>query len=363
MCYHALMSKGPGQIERRIGELLAATKDRALSVGDIAAHAYELPTGIVPNRKQRLSATRAAHRLLHRAAEVSNNVKSAFDQAVAETTAKLGRPPHRRSRADSFWYFIGAHYRVCLDRAFAEAMEAAPAGAAYTRALDALEREAARFDGVLLHGLKQKNPGWRTTETRDRRLWFHPADYPVRIWAVDIQREGVVWADAEITGLDNAYARIRYRGQPARLHREQLARSWTLYRNVYFTSSRSGRAAAAFEQMWHEQYWRSGAAPPPAMQMPLAQAIKLLGVPADYTRDDVIAAFRRAALRCHPDHGGTEAQFIDLVQARDRLLAALGTRAAAPKMPQFAPRGARLRYRTWRPSGWQRIGHTQRLPA
>jgi hypothetical protein len=34
----------------------------------------------------------------------------------------------------------------------------------------------------------------------------------------------------------------------------------------------------------------------------------------------------------------TEAQFIELKKARNRLLVALGTRAAAPKMPEFAPK-------------------------
>jgi hypothetical protein len=44
-------------------------------------------------------------------------------------------------------------------------------------------------------------------------------------------------------------------------------------------------------------------------------------------------------MRCHPDHGGTDLQFIKLVEARDRLQASLGTKAAAPKMPEFAPKG------------------------
>ncbi len=39
------------------------------------------------------------------------------------------------------------------------------------------------------------------------------------------------------------------------------------------------------------------------MQMPLAQAMELLGVPADYTREDVNAAFRRAVKKAHPDVG------------------------------------------------------------
>jgi len=96
--------------------------------------------------------------------------------------------------------------------------------------------------------------------------------------------------------------------------------------------------------------------------MPLADAIKLLGVPADFIREDIITAFRRKALHCHPDHGGTAEQFMELVKARDRLLASLGTKASAPKMPEFAPKGARLRYGVRRPGQHaQRLGHTRRL--
>lgn len=97
------------------------------------------------------------------------------------------------------------------------------------------------------------------------------------------------------------------------------------------------------------------------MQMELAEAIKLLGVPDDYTVEDITAAFRRKAKACHPDHGGTEAQFIELVKARDRLLAALGAKMKAPKAPEFAPKGAILRYRRWRPEGRTRLGHTRRI--
>jgi hypothetical protein len=59
------MSRGPGQVEQRIGELFAVTKDRAFSVADICDHAFALG-GAIATRVQRLSATRAAHRLLHR---------------------------------------------------------------------------------------------------------------------------------------------------------------------------------------------------------------------------------------------------------------------------------------------------------
>jgi len=52
-----------------------------------------------------------------------------------------------------------------------------------------------------------------------------------------------------------------------------------------------------------------------------------------------ITAFRRTGTSCHPDHGGTAEQFIELQKARDRLLAALDTKAAAPKMPEIRPEG------------------------
>jgi hypothetical protein len=53
------MSKGPGTVEKRIAELFAATRDRALSIADIADHAFEL-VGRPASREQRLSATRAS---------------------------------------------------------------------------------------------------------------------------------------------------------------------------------------------------------------------------------------------------------------------------------------------------------------
>jgi hypothetical protein len=355
------MSRGSGRIERRIGALFAATKDRAVSIGELASYAFELTEGVPPDRKQRLSATRAAHRLLKRAADAIEAAETTFDRAVAETSAKLGREPGGRGRSRDWIFSVGLRF-VRMDAAFRDALLAAAAYPAYQRAAKALTREEKRFDGVL-YSMRSRE-GWRATETKDRRLWFHPADYPVRVWAVDIFREGVAWAEAEIIGIDNAYVRVRYRGEPARLDRDKLAHSWTLYRNVFFTSTRSGYAARSFDEMWRQRYWRAGTAPPPAMQMPLADAIKLLGVPTDFTREDIITAFRRKALRCHPDHGGTEEQFIELVKARDRLLAALGTKAAAPKMPQFAPKGMKLRYSTWRPSGSSsQIGHARRLTA
>ena len=106
-------------------------------------------------------------------------------------------------------------------------------------------------------------------------------------------------------------------------------------------------------------------APPaafPVMQMALAEAMALLGVAADYSKENVIAAFRRAVKKAHPDLGGTAEMFQKLVKARDRLLAALGTSAPPPKAPEYAPRGTRMVYRSVRSTGPARLGSTRRLP-
>lgn len=52
--------------------------------------------------------------------------------------------------------------------------------------------------------------------------------------------------------------------------------------------------------------------------------------------------------------------FRKLVEARDRLLAALGTSAPSPKMPAYYASGTMIRYRSGR-SSQRRLGQTHRL--
>ena len=124
---------------------------------------------------------------------------------------------------------------------------------------------------------------------------------------------------------------VRYAGETARLDREALWKWRAFWRCVRFVSSRDGRIAQGLDAEWQRRYGRAAGGVPPLLQMPLADAIKLLGVPANYTKEDVEAAFRREAKKAHPDVGGTAEQFRNLVEARDRLLAALGTSAPPPK--------------------------------
>ena len=53
----------------------------------------------------------------------------------------------------------------------------------------------------------------------------------------------------------------------------------------------------------------------------------LLGLPEDHDRDDIVWAFRKAARKAHPDAGGSAELFRRVVEARDRLLGALGMKA------------------------------------
>jgi hypothetical protein len=110
-------------------------------------------------------------------------------------------------------------------------------------------------------------------------------------------------------------------------------------------SSRTGRIAAELDRLWQRRYGTAGSVPP-SLRMPLAEAMALLGVPPDYTKADVLSAFRRKAKEGHPDAGGTAEMFRKLIEARDRLLAAIGTSAPPPKQPSYAPQGVKIVYRS-----------------
>jgi hypothetical protein len=104
------MSKGPGTVEKRITELFVATDDRALSVADIAAHAFEL-AGRPASREQRLSATRAAHRLIRRMKETRKLHRRLINEAHREAEAAFGRKPRYGgddSDYDEYWPLVYA---------------------------------------------------------------------------------------------------------------------------------------------------------------------------------------------------------------------------------------------------------------
>jgi DnaJ domain len=171
----------------------------------------------------------------------------------------------------------------------------------------------------------------------------------------------VIWAEAESKRITARNVIVRYADEMARLDRKKLWKWWAFWRGVRFVSSRDGRIAQELDHIWQRRYGRASGGIAPAMQMPLAEAMKLLHVPANFTEDDVQAAFRRAAKKVHPDVGGTAEQFRKLVEARDRLLASLGTSAPPPRPPEYAPKGMQVVYRRVKLGGQNRLGSTLRL--
>jgi hypothetical protein len=367
------MSKGPGGVEARIAELLAATRDRALTVAEIADHAFAL-NGRPATRAQRLSATRSAHRVIRRIKHSDERASKFYAVARLEADTAVGeRPPApklpKRATYDAWVGVLKGH--AAAGKAYEAAV--APWDAAFkaskshqrAEALDAYVDQFGSWARVVPTGrdrIRLEHEYWRATTDKKVTLYFHPPDVPVRIWAVTIDRSGVHWFDAEVLKVTERNVTARYAGELARLDREKLWRWWAWWRGVMFVSSRTGRIAAELEEAWQERYGREAGAVPPAMRMPLDEARRLLGLPVNYTRDDVITAFRRAAKKAHPDRGGTAEMFQKLLEARDRLLAALGTSAAPPKPPAYAPSGMTGAYR----SGGSRrlsLGTTRRLPA
>lgn len=344
------MSKGPGAIETRIAELFAVTRDRGLTVADLADNAYGI-NGREATREQRLSATRAAHRLLRRVKEGHARADKLIAKAHTDTKAALGRekrPYDGRGEGG--------------DKEYNDRLDSHPGYVEGRRLFDFCERIGRwmRWYKVDRDHIRAETDFWQTATVKGR-LYFHPPDIPVEVWAVRFDASGVHWFDAEIVRITWRNVIVRYAGETARLDRERLWRSWAYWRAVRFVSSRTGRIAAKLDEAWQRRYGQTGA-PPPSLRMPLEEARLLLGLPRDYTRDDVISAFRRAVKKAHPDLGGTAERFHKLVEARDRLLAALGTSAPPPKPPAYAPSGVTIVYGSGG-SRRQSLGSTRRPPA
>jgi hypothetical protein len=315
---------------------------------EIAQHAFSL--GEQPaSRVQRLSATRAARRVIRRLREMDEQRNELLSQARRRIRAVLGRETDTtQAEHDEYEALLKADWAARKADGLFEA--------AYRIGFKNRYRsEGGRYFYI-------NTDYWHGTtigKGRAARLWFHGPDVPVQVWAVKIDRSGIHWFDAEVIRVTERNVMVRHAGEQARLNRERLWQAWGWWRGVMFVSSRTGYIAGRLEEIWWERYGATGSLPP-VMQMPLAEAIALLGIPTNYTREDVMAAFRRAVKKAHPDLGGTAEDFRKLVEARDRLLAAIGTSAPRPKMPAYYPSGTTIVYRSGGGSH-RRLGQTRRL--
>jgi hypothetical protein len=208
------MSQGPGTIEKRIAALFAAAEDRALSIDDIANYAFAL-AGRPATREQRLSATRAAHRLVRRIKETRERHRQLINKAHRDAKAALGREtkgysdPEYDSILKANQSFRRAGKLYSWEAQFGR----------WTRFIK-VDRDSWRLESEEF---------WRAT-AKDGRLYFHRPDVPLSVWAVSIQPAGVIWAEAEVGRITERNVTVRYAGEVARLDRESLWKGWAVWR-------------------------------------------------------------------------------------------------------------------------------------
>lgn len=105
----------------------------------------------------------------------------------------------------------------------------------------------------------------------------------------------------------------------------QATRAAAAYREAVETARRISAEERAQRGPWRSVP-RSGyddvedIPPPRRSDTDLRDAARLLGISWPATRDEIIKAFRRAALRHHPDVGGSDAAMVAVVEARRVLL-------------------------------------------
>jgi hypothetical protein len=218
------MSNGPGAVEARIADLLAATRDRALTVADLADNAYGLNGRREATRAQRLSATRAAHRVLRRVQEAHGRAGKLTDKAHADTKAALGR--ERRP------YDV---VRRIADTEYDERFDSHPGYVEARKLFAFAERVGLWMRIVRVEGQPGRLRGefefWLMTRIKGR-LYLHPPTVLLEVWAVMIDRDGVHWFDAKVMKVRaQCDGRVRRRERQAR-SRTALARMGLLARRA-----------------------------------------------------------------------------------------------------------------------------------
>ena len=97
----------------------------------------------------------------------------------------------------------------------------------------------------------------------------------------------------------------------ARAYGERVLSALRAEAERYKRDRAQDETAEANERYVNERYGRP---------IPDNTAIEALGLSGPYSHADVVAAFRRKAHDCHPDKGGSPADFQRLVAAKDRAL-------------------------------------------
>lgn len=75
-----------------------------------------------------------------------------------------------------------------------------------------------------------------------------------------------------------------------------------------------------YHTRYHEYFYTTKPKRDPEQRHSSPESVSVLNLPTPYTEADVRRAYKRLAKKAHPDHGGSEAAFIELKQAHDAAL-------------------------------------------
>jgi hypothetical protein len=132
------------------------------------------------------------------------------------------------------------------------------------------------------------------------------------IWAADLTPEGVEWTEPEVISRGASTVVIVDRGERVALERRRLGFTRKRGGTRFYTTERNEIIAPIFEALWQLKF---GGRPAPSRDLPPRTPLT-----DGHSRAHLNAAFRILAKKHHPDNGGSEAKFVALVKARERLL-------------------------------------------
>jgi hypothetical protein len=131
------------------------------------------------------------------------------------------------------------------------------------------------------------------------------------VWAADLTPEGVKWTESEVISSSLSTVVIVDRGEKIALERRRLGFTRRRGGTRFYTTERNDIITPIFEALWQLKFGGRRAPGDKPAQAPIADR---------HSRAHLNAAFRILAKKHHPDTGGSEAKFVALVEARERLL-------------------------------------------